>query len=219
MTDILLRVIAAYLLGSVMGGLLLGRLRGVDIRQTGSGNAGATNAWRTQGALFGVLVFVIDIGKGLLAVWLLPRIPLSFATEPELVEWIPYLCGLAAVIGHLYPLYFGFRGGKGAATLAGVAIALLPQALPAMFLVWLLTLVATGMVGLSTILAAFAATAYIGLTHEAGLAGPAGMFAACATLLVVYTHRANIRRMLDGNENRFEKAMLLHRLLGRGDRQ
>lgn len=220
MIDLVIRLVLAYLLGSLMGGLLLGRLRGVDIRSSGSGNAGATNAWRTQGAMFGLLVFVIDIGKGLLAVWLVPALPIPFAAaDPELVGWTPYLCGITAVLGHLYPVFFGFRGGKGAATLAGVVVALLPQTVPAMLLAWVLTLVLTGMVGLSTMVAAAVATTWVGFTDPAGLAGPAGMFAACATALVLYTHRANISRMLDGNENRFEKAMLLHRLLGRGQDQ
>ena len=214
--EIVIKVVLAYLLGSLMGGLLIGKLRGVDIRTTGSGNAGTTNAWRSGGAAFGLMVFVIDIGKGLMAVLLLPGIGIpGMERSAANAEWLPYLCGVAVVIGHVYPVLFGFRGGKGAATLAGVVAVLLPQTLPVVIAAWLLCLILTGMVGLSTMVAAAAATVTIAVLGSDGVTDPALLFAISATLLVLFTHRANIRRMLAGNENRFQRVMLLHRLFGR----
>ena len=111
-------ILAAYLLGSLSGSLLLGKLRGVDIRTQGSGNAGGTNAFRTQGAKFALGVVVVDIGKGALAAWL----GLRFAQADT--AWLAYVVAFAAVIGHVWPVWHGFRGGKGAATLIG-AVAVL----------------------------------------------------------------------------------------------
>ncbi len=209
------KVLIAYLLGSLMGGLLIGRLRGTDIREAGSHNPGATNAWRTQGPLFGVAVFVIDIAKGVIAVTLLPMLDLPGMTgDAQWHAWLPYACGLVAILGHVYPLYFGFRGGKGAATLAGIYAFLLPVTALFGLGVWLVTLLLSGMVGLSTILAALA----IGVATAAqadSLASPPVVFAILAFILVLYTHRENIQRMIEGNENQFTKVRISYWLLGR----
>lgn len=212
MIDALIKVIIAYLLGSVMGSLVLGRLLGgVDVRTQGSGNAGATNAWRVRGAKFGLAVFGIDVGKGLLAALILPRVVLP-GIPPAPIYEVGLACGVAVVLGHLFPLFFRFRGGKGAATLVGVYLSLLPAAMPFMFAVWVVVLLLTGFVGLSTMLAAWAAVGYVAFYASHGVASPAGLFAVAMACLVVYTHRANIRRMVRREENRFEKAMLLRRL-------
>src|SRR5262245_10938543 len=112
--DAALRILAAYLLGSLLGSLIVGKLRGgVDIRTLGSGNAGGTNALRTQGKVFGVCVLVIDFAKG----WIATGWVATFAAPAsELCDWLPAACAVAVVVGHVYPVFFGFRGGKGIAT-------------------------------------------------------------------------------------------------------
>ena len=148
MAGLALTLLVCYLLGSISGSLWLGRLRGVDIRTLGSGNAGGTNAFRTQGALFALGTMLIDIGKGAAAVVLVRA-----AGGGELVAMAG---ALLAVIGHVWPVFHGFRGGKGAATLVGTLLLLWPIALLPVFAVWLLVLVTSGYVGLATVLAGFA---------------------------------------------------------------
>lgn len=215
MIDAVVKVVIAYLLGSVMGSLVLGRLLGgEDVRTLGSHNAGATNAWRTRGAKFGLSVFAIDMGKGILAALVVPMIPLP-GIGPAPTATVALACGVAVVIGHLYPVFFGFKGGKGAATLVGVYLSLLPHAMPFMFAVWVISLVLSGFVGLSTMLGAWTAVAYVAVTNAHGLVTPQGLFVVVMACLVMYTHRANIGRMLRHEENRFEKVMLLRRLASR----
>lgn len=200
---LLLLIAVAYLIGSVSGSLCLGKLRGVDIRTLGSGNAGGTNALRTQGVVFALGVVLIDVGKGLLAAWLARHfLPGN--------EAIAAACVFAAVIGHIWPLWHGFRGGKGAATLVGGLILLWPQALILLFAVWILCLLLTGFVGLSTVLAAISLTVSAAV-QEAD--APLWLFAATSALLLAYSHRSNLQRLRAGTENRFEKVRLLGRLL------
>jgi glycerol-3-phosphate acyltransferase PlsY len=215
MVEALIKILVAYLLGSVMGGLVVGRLRGVDIRTQGSGNAGATNALRTQGIVFALLVFVIDIGKGVLAATWLPGFNpsvagIALAPMPAFVALgLPYACGLAVVLGHIYPRYFGFRGGKGVATLLGVIACLLPATLPFFAVAWVLTLLLTGYVGLASILGFTAAT--VAVAAKVGIVTVPAAFMYALLGLVLYTHRANLQRLRDGSEHRFQKAMLLRR--------
>ena len=196
-------ILAAYLLGSLSGSLLLGKLRGVDIRTQGSGNAGGTNAFRTQGAMFALGAVAIDIGKGALAAWL----PLHF-TDAGSVAWLPYAAAFAAAIGHVWPVWHGFRGGKGAATVIGGIAVLWPAAVPVLLAVWICVLILTGYVGLSTMLAGLA-LAVLAVTMQVDQTRL--IFAAATALLLLFTHRANIARLRAGNESRFEKARLLHR--------
>jgi glycerol-3-phosphate acyltransferase PlsY len=203
-----LLILAAYLLGSLSGSLLLGRLRGVDIRTQGSGNAGGTNAFRTQGLKFALGVVVIDIGKGALAAWL----GLRFAEAPN-ATWLAHATAFAAVVGHVWPLWHGFRGGKGAATVVGATLVLWPAAVPALLAVWIAVLVLTGYVGLGTVLAGLALAALATLTQAAT---PRLAFALAAAALLAWTHRGNLARLRAGTESRFEKARLLHRLARRG---
>jgi len=124
MLELGLKTLISYLLGSVNGSLVLGRLRGVDIRQLGSGNAGGTNALRTQGKWFALGVMVIDIGKGYVPTWLLPGWALPGVPVDPVVSraWLSFACAGATVVGHCYPVWFGFAGGKGAATAVGAFI-------------------------------------------------------------------------------------------------
>jgi acyl phosphate:glycerol-3-phosphate acyltransferase len=202
-----LLLLTAYLLGSLSGSLLLGKLRGVDIRNQGSGNAGGTNAFRTQGAKFALGVIVIDIGKGALAAWL----GLRFAQGAH-VAWLPCATALAAALGHIWPLWHGFRGGKGAATIVGGVAILWPAAVPVLLAVWLCALILTGYVGLSTILAGLTIVALALATHADAIRLA---FSIAVALLLLFTHRGNLMRLRAGTESRFEKARLLHRLARR----
>jgi len=205
-------IVLAYLLGSLSGSLLIGRARGVDIRRHGSGNAGGTNALRTQGWRFALGVVVIDVGKGIAATWLGLHVAATAPAPLDTAQAQSALCGFAAVAGHCWPLFFGFRGGKGAGTAAGAALVLAPALILAAFGVWLLVLVATGYVGLATMLAVIAFALFAATTS--GVSALSTFAIACA-LLIVFTHRGNIVRMVRGEEYRFDKARLLHRLLHR----
>ena len=209
MIEALLKLIIAYMLGSLMGGLIIGRLRGrVDIRTQGSGNAGATNAWRTQGPLFGIAVFAIDIFKGVIAAVILPMVPIPFLEPSQaLAGWLPYGCGMAAMLGHVYPLFFSFKGGKGAATLIGIMLCLVPPIMPIAGMFWMGTLLITGMMGLATILGTLSVAV---MTTMHSFPSPASVFGILSFVLVVYTHRENIQRMREGNENRFDKIRITY---------
>lgn len=198
----------AYLLGSFSGSLILGRLVGVDIRSRGSGNAGGTNAFRTLGWRFALGVVAIDIGKGALAAWLGlllhgPGLPLS-------ASGLGFACALLAAIGHTWPVFFGFRGGKGAGTLVGGLIVLWPLSIPPLLLVWLLLLSTTGYVGLATVCAALALIPAALLLPEASQ--ERSLFALIAAGFIVFTHRINLVRLAAGSEHRFERARVLARL-------
>ena len=205
MIELGLKVTLAYLLGSVLGSLLVGFFYGgVDIRKLGSGNAGGTNALRTQGKAFALWVMVIDIGKGILAAvaippLVLPGVGIDTSVDRSLVL---YSVAFAAILGHVFPVWFGFRGGKGAATAAGLVCYFAPLAALPMLGAWLLIVLATGFVGLATISASLVAVVFLGATV---LPEQSGLFLfGCATAaLLIYAHRGNIRRMLDGTESRF----------------
>jgi glycerol-3-phosphate acyltransferase PlsY len=200
-------LLLSYLIGSVSGSLLLGRLRGVDIRASGSGSTGGTNAFRTQGGWFALGTVAIDIGKGALAAWL----ALRFIPAGMHPAW-SYACAFAAVLGHVWPVFHGFRGGKGAATLVGGLAALWPQVTVPALLVWLLALAWTGFVGLSTMLAGVAILVAAMAWHES----PTRVaYAAVVALFLLYTHRTNISRLKRGTEPRFERVRVLGRLMDR----
>jgi acyl phosphate:glycerol-3-phosphate acyltransferase len=205
--DFALKVVLAWLLGSLVGSLILGRLRGgPDIRAFGSGNAGSTNAWRTRGAAFGLGVFIIDAGKGWLAVRVIAPAtsgwsslgPL-FRPSAPLAPWLPVACAAAAVAGHVYPVWFGLRGGKGMATLVGTLGALAPLLLIPLAVAWLVVLGVSGFVGLASMAAIATAAAWQALTATPS---PLTAFLLVATVFMVFTHRANIARMRAGTEPR-----------------
>jgi len=212
MLELGLKVLISYLLGSVNGSLLLGRLKGIDIRSSGSGNAGGTNALRTQGKVFALGVMIIDIGKGFLAPWLMPGLALpGVPLDPVIArDWLLLACAAAAVYGHCYPVWFGFRGGKGAATAIGAMLAVSPAVLVPAGIVWVLVLVFSGYVGLATMLAAGIMPVWQLVSHGTSN-GPLLIFLLGLAVFVVYTHRSNIRRLARGEEGRMEKAMVLRR--------
>lgn len=210
MSSLLAAAALAYLLGSLSGSLLLGRLVGVDIRQRGSGNAGGTNALRTLGWKFALGVVVIDIGKGALAALLGLR--LHDGDWPA--AWQAFACTLLAAVGHTWPVFHGFRGGKGAATLIGGVCVVWPTVLPLLLLVWLLVLTGTGYVGLATVCAGLALLpAALFVRDDARL--ETLVFAACASAFLLFTHRGNLLRLLRGTEHRFERARLWSRWFAR----
>lgn len=213
---LMLCVLAAYLLGSVNGALLIGRFKGVDIRQSGSGNAGGTNALRTQGPLFALGVVVIDVLKGWLAAgWLPGLIPAAgpLAADPPALVWAAAACGFAAILGHVWPVFHGFRGGKGVATLLGAVAALAPLVLAGVLGTWLLMMLLFGFVGLGSIVAACALPVLVWVLGIAPL-GPSLAFGLGCAVLVAWTHRGNIARMRAGTEPRARRLWLLGRLRG-----
>jgi acyl phosphate:glycerol-3-phosphate acyltransferase len=204
-----LKTLIAYLLGAVLGSLVMGRLRGVDIREQGSGNAGGTNALRTQGWKFALGVVVIDVGKALLAVGWLPGVQLPLVGIDAAVDrtWLAVACAAAVVVGHVYPVWYEFRGGKGAATLIGAVAVIAPLALLPVVAVWLATVMLTGFVGLGTMLGTATLPVYFALIEPRS--APLVVFGLAMAAFVAYTHRANITRMRAGNENRARRLWLL----------
>jgi glycerol-3-phosphate acyltransferase PlsY len=209
MIELVLKAGLSYLLGSVMGSLVIARLTGgADIRTLGSGNAGATNALRTQGRRVGLAVLAIDLTKGwiatgVLAPWVLPSVIPSAAAP--LALWCAPLCGIAVMLGHVYPLWYGFRGGKGVATLLGAVLGINAWLLLPMMLTWLAAVIVFGYVGLASILAAVALAVAIAVTSQGA---PLIAFGIVSVLLILYTHRSNIARMRTGTESRARRLWL-----------
>ena len=203
-----IKVVLGYLLGSVCGSLVLGRLRGVDIRAQGSGSAGGTNAFRTQGLWFALGVGVIDGGKSALASWIGG---FGIADGGHALR-VALLAGGAAAVGHVWPLYHGFHGGKGVAAVLGLLLVLWPVGLAVMLGVMLLMLTTTGFVGLGSMVAAVA------LIPTAVLFAPAShrlmwtVAAVAIAAFILFTHRSNLHRLRAGTEHRFERARVLARL-------
>lgn len=215
MLEVILKAALAYLLGNVMGGHLVGKLRGVDLGRVGSGNIGATNALRTQGTRFALLVLAIDVAKGLLGALAIPALPFHFGPPALDREQLGYACGAAVTLGHCYPALWKFKGGKGVATLAGVFGALLPAALPWILLAFLLVVMISGYVSLATLAAAAVAGLVVACFDARGAISGAGAFTAFMAALVVFKHRENIGRLIAGTESRFEKLRVIGRWLDR----
>jgi len=207
MTALIVKIVLAYLLGSVSGSLLVGGLKNVDIRQQGSGNAGGTNAFRTQGLIFALGVVIIDVGKGFIAAWWIPPLNLGGSAGILNPELLVMFCGFAAVVGHCFPIWHGFRGGKGAGTAVGALIVIEPWLLLPLLVTWLITLVMTGYVGLSTVLAGFSLLPAAWWMNNQTLM----VFSVVLALFLLFTHRGNMRNLRDGTENRFERVRLFSR--------
>ena len=208
MPEIFAKLILGYLAGSIVGSLVVGRVRGIDIRLLGSGNAGGTNALRTQGKVFALAVVLIDVLKVVLPVlWLTDAALPGLGTDPAVArETVAVAIATGAVLGHVWPLYFGFRGGKGMATLLGAYGAIQLALLLPVVMTWVLVLLLRGYVGLATMVAAAAAPAWLAATGQAGR--PLFWFALAMAGFVVWTHRVNIARMRAGTENRMVRPLL-----------
>ena len=194
-------LLLAYLLGSIPTAVWIGKcFFQIDVREHGSGNAGATNTFRILGKKAGIPVLIIDVVKGwisvMLAIWFL-----SPGDSPVLFENFRVLCGAAAVLGHVFPVFAGFRGGKGVATLLGVAIGMQPMAALCCIGLFLLVLLLTKYVSLGSILASIFYGIFLlaidRVHHDATI-----IFALTIPVLVIITHTKNIRRLFEGNENR-----------------
>jgi glycerol-3-phosphate acyltransferase PlsY len=184
-------VVFAYLLGSVTSGYVLGKLAGVDVRKTGSGNVGATNVARVVGKRQGILTLLFDMAKGLLPVMIAQRLDLGIT--------VIALTGVAAFLGHLYPLYLKFKGGKGVATALGVLLALAPLAGAVLLLIFAIVAGCSRIISLASIVAAAAAPVTLWtLSYAPPVVGTGAFFGA----MIVCRHRSNIRRLLAGTEPR-----------------
>lgn len=197
----LLLIILAYLIGSIPTALIISKkFFGIDIRDFGSGNMGATNAFRVLGPKYGTLIMVLDILKGMSAVGLFYFLPYYLTNELERTNFMMGL-GLAAVIGHIFPVFANFKGGKGVATLLGMLIAVQPIVALCCIGVFLLVLFLTRYVSLSSILGAImlpVCVLWIWNEHELSYRA----FALLVAFLVIITHQKNISRLLKGAENR-----------------
>jgi len=195
--------VLAYLLGSIPTGFLVAQARGIDIRTVGSGNIGATNAFRVLGRGAGSAVLLADAFKGWIAVAVLPQIifpifgiPFNSAAR----EYYQIIGGLSVVLGHNYTCWLGFKGGKGIATSAGVLVALVPWALLIIFSVWVVVFALTRYVSLASLAASFALPFATWITAGSDLLI---VVTAAMSLLAIYKHRSNIQRLLKGTESRF----------------
>lgn len=215
MLELGLKTLIAYLLGSLMGALLIGVARGVDIREHGSGNAGGTNALRTQGFWFAAGVVIIDICKGIVAAGWLPDFAIPGIAMDSSIDrdWLAVSCAAAVVAGHVWPLYHEFRGGKGGATLVGTLLVLAPAVVPVAIAGWFLIVLLTGFVGLATMIAA--ATVPVALWLLGLQSPPLAAFAIAAAASLLWTHRSNIGRMRSGNEPRMTGLWLLRPRTGK----
>src|SRR3954447_12620861 len=202
----------AYLIGSIPFGLLMGRMKGIDIRQHGSGNIGATNVWRVLGRKWGLPTFLLDLGKGLVAVLIAKCLAQQWGVVVQLphdhtrTDFIdPSLPGIAAamavILGHNFPIWLKFKGGKGVATSLGVLFGLMPVASTLTFLVWVIVVKASRYVSLASILAALSLPLWVLMLFMVPL--PYGMrgwpyfyFTVVATLILILRHIANIKRLI-----------------------
>jgi glycerol-3-phosphate acyltransferase PlsY len=213
MLELGVKFLISYFIGSLMGAMIVGKLRGgVDIRTMGSGNAGGTNALRTQGFAFALGVVVIDIGKGFVGAGLVPGLEIPFVpADPEVSRtWLTLCCATAAVFGHVWPVYHRFRGGKGAATIIGTLIVLGPELILPLVLVWAWVLVMSGFVGLSTMIAAASVPLWVGVSRLPE-DQPLFIYTTIMALFVIRWHRSNIQRMREGTEHRNTRLMLFRR--------
>ena len=211
--ELIIKMILSYFIGSVSGSMLIGKLKGKDIREMGSGNAGGTNAFRTMGTSFALGVLFIDVLKGFIAVKILPSLEVgsiltAYTIETELLHIV---CGIGVVMGHVYPAYHEFKGGKGAGTMVGVLAAIFPTSLFICLSIWLIIFIFSGFVGLSTMIAGIALPICTHILYPNGIYSPFGFFSMMVSVFIIYTHRSNIHRMIGGNENRFKKIMLFQK--------
>jgi glycerol-3-phosphate acyltransferase PlsY len=200
-------IIIGYLFGSLPTGYLAGRLRGIDIREHGSGNIGATNVFRTLGKPWGFGVFFIDAFKGFVAVRLALAIVGRNSAASEYTEFFAILAAAACIFGHSFPIWLKFKGGKGVATSVGSIFGVAPIAAITIFLVWLIVFLTTRYVSVASIVGALALPVAMAvlvrlkMTHGLVLF----YFSLAMTALVVWRHRSNMVRLFNGTEQRFTR--------------
>jgi len=193
--DKVLLCVAAYLFGAIPFGLLVAKSRGVNIREHGSGNIGATNVFRVIGKGWGIFTFTLDALKGFIPAFVFPQLIGLGA------EW-GVLFGIVAILGHSFPVYLKFKGGKGVATSAGMLLGVAPLAVGVGFTCWVICMVLSRYVSLSSIVAAVAVAVTVWI-QDKGLV--INIALTILSMLIIWLHRANIKRLLNGTENRFGK--------------
>lgn len=185
-------VFLAYLLGSITFGEVIARIKGVNLREVGSGNVGATNVSRALGRKYGILVFLLDMLKGFIPTYSAVKL---FGLNSL---WVT-LTGIGAVLGHMFPVFFGFKGGKGVSTAFGVLLAVSPKVALLSFTVWVLVVFLTRYVSLASITASLSAVFFLMVSE---VPSNICVMAFLIALLIVYKHKENISRLLSGTEHR-----------------
>ncbi|MCY4171399.1 MAG: glycerol-3-phosphate 1-O-acyltransferase PlsY [Bacteroidetes bacterium] len=226
MGSLALILILSYLAGSIPGSVWVGQLLyKIDVRQHGSNNAGATNVFRVLGWKAGLLSTVIDVGKGLLAAGViatiridqLPGQPAFFQVESV----IALIAGISAIVGHMFPVFARFRGGKGVNTAAGVLFAITPQTMWIVIGVFMIVLVATRYVSLASIIAALMFPTTVAIRKFVfeieGLDRSLLLFGTVFAIAIIYAHRTNIKRLISGTENQIKHFRLAHGMRRRGE--
>jgi len=200
-------LLVSYLLGSIPFGFLAGRLAGIDIRQVGSGNVGATNVVRVLGKRYGYPVFILDVLKGFGAVKIAMLVAPGKAPDWNSPEIFGILAAISSVLGHLYPPWLKFNGGKGVATSAGALLALAPVATLIGVAVWLIVFWLTGYVSLASVTAAIILPLVILFVswHDQREIKPLVYSSVCVAAIVVWRHRSNLVRLVRGTEPRFTR--------------
>jgi len=215
--NLALLLLISYLIGAIPTSVVFGKLaQGIDVRRHGSGNAGATNTWRVLGWKAGITVLAFDVAKGAAAARLVPLI--QFETLPLSAPVVSILCGLLAVIGHVYPVYIGFRGGKGVATGAGMFVAIAPIPMGIAVGVFLLFFFVFGMVSVGSMMAAVSVPISIAVSNAFFDTGYHLLLLVISCVLVVfimYNHRGNIDRIIHGREGTIRSVQLWRRILHR----
>ena len=207
MFTLVLVLVASYLLGSIPFGYLAGRTAGIDIRKAGSGNIGTTNVVRVLGKRYGYPVFVLDFLKGLGGVKI--SIAIATATRPEWgsLEMFGVLAAASSVIGHSFPPWLKFQGGKGVATSAGALFGLMPLAMVIGAAIWMLVFWMTRYVSVASMITATALPLVIFIISARGKAGEKALFycSVCLAGVVIWRHRSNLSRLMRGSEPRFTR--------------
>lgn len=208
MMALIAAVVVAYLIGSFPTSILTGKiLRGIDIREHGSGNAGGTNVFRVLGAGPGLFVMAFDVFKGFAATWWITRLFLPLVPLP--IDIMMILVGCGAVAGHIWTLFAGFRGGKGVGTAAGMLLAMYPLALLICLVVFALVFIISRIMSLASMSAALTLPVTLSLFRyvlDVPVSFALYMFSFIIAVLIIFTHRANIKRLVNGTENKFGKS-------------
>ncbi|MCK4905633.1 glycerol-3-phosphate 1-O-acyltransferase PlsY [bacterium] len=203
--SLILVILTSYILGSLPFSFWLGKSRGIDLRRVGSGNIGATNLARVLDARWGFLAFILDAGKGFLAVFLAGYIATLFTENIVSVPMLKIIGGIISIFGHNWSMWVKFKGGKGVATSAGVFFGLAPITLLIVLGIWGAVFVSFGYVSLASIVASIA----LPILMLAGIGGkvalPIIIFSCIVTVLIIIRHRLNIKRLIQGKENKFRR--------------
>ena len=211
MIELVILLLISYITGSFPTSIVMTRvIKNIDIREHGSGNAGATNVFRVLGWKYAIFVLAFDILKGWLPTAVYATIIFQQLPVPD-QGLVQILCGFAAVIGHIFPIFSGFKGGKGVGSLIGVLLALYPLVFPLCLLIGVAVITTTGYVSLGSISAAISLPIIILFLPRLGLINPdlsLVVFSLLVPWVIIFTHRTNISRIRNGTENRFEKAII-----------